>query len=154
MRRVLVVANQTIGGPELRKELSKRIEAGQCSFYVVVPNTAAAHYHVVPAAGGLVPLPSVAAAYGPATDEEATEEARDRLDRILAELRELGADAEGHLGSANPVEAVEDASCEHQFDEVIVATLPKRASRWLGSGIPSQIERRFGLPVTTVVARG
>jgi len=37
---------------------------------------------------------------------------------------------------------------------VIVATLPKRVSRWLGSDIPHQVERRFGLPVTTIVSRG
>src|SRR3954447_16724237 len=137
MRTVLVVANQTIGGAELRKELRKRIEAGQCSFYVVVPNTAAEHYHVVPAAGGFVPMPAMATGYGgPAPDEEATEEARGRLARLLAEMTALGAQAEGHLGSAHPVEAVSDALCEHQFDEVIVAALPKRFSRWLGSDVP------------------
>ncbi len=155
MRRVLVVANQTIGGAELRKELRDRIAAGQCSFYVLVPNTAAAHYHVVPAAGGLVPMPSLASDYGgPATDEEATEEARGRLERLLAELGELAAQAEGHLGAANPVEAVEEALAEHRFDEVVVATLPRRVSRWLGADVPDQIQRRFGLPVTTVVGRG
>ncbi|MFL5338465.1 MAG: hypothetical protein ACJ8H8_36220, partial [Geminicoccaceae bacterium] len=77
MHRILVVANQTIGGSELREELRNRISAGQCSFYVVVPNTAAEHYRVVPAAGGFVPMPAMATGYGgPATDEEATEEAR------------------------------------------------------------------------------
>jgi hypothetical protein len=153
MSNVLVVANQTIGGSELRKELRKRVEAGQCSFYVVVPNTAAAHYHVVPAAGGFVPMPTLDA-YGPATDEEATEEARERLRGVLAELAEMGAQAEGHLGAADPVEAVEDTLADRQFDEVIVATLPHRVSRWLGSDVPDQIGRRFALPVTTVVSRG
>ena len=154
MRRVLIVANQTIGGPELRKELQQRVAAGQ-SFYVVVPNTAARHYHVVPAAGGFVPMPTMATGYGaPATDEEATEDARGRLADVLAELAELGAQAEGRLGSANPVEAVEEALRERQFDEVVVATLPRRVSRWLGSDVPNQIERRSGLPVTTVVSRG
>ena len=42
---------------------------------------------------------------------------------------------------------------DHEVDEVIVATLPKRVSRWLGSDIPHQIERRFGLPVTTIISR-
>lgn len=153
MHRVLVVANQTIGGAELKEELGNRIKAGQCSFYVVVPNTAAAHYHVVPAAGGFVPMPGLADYGGPATDEEATEEAKERLQRILAELAELGAQAEGHLGDANPVEAVKGALREHQFDEVVVATLPRRFSRWLGSDVPEQIHRRFDLPVATVVAR-
>jgi hypothetical protein len=155
MHRVLVVANQTIGGRELREELHKRVKAGQCSFYVLVPNTAAAHYHVVPAAGGLVPMPAIAAGYGsPATDEEATEEAKARLGDLLAELAEMGAQADGHLGAANPVDAVGGTLADHQFDEVLVATLPKRFSRWLGSDVPNQIERRFGLPVTTVVGRG
>jgi hypothetical protein len=152
MHRVLVVANQTIGGSALRKELRRRVEAGQCSFYVLVPNTAAAHYHVVPAAGGLVPMPGLATGYGgPESDEEATEEARGRLTQVLAELSEMGAQADGHLGSANPVDAVAEALADHQFDEVIVATLPKRVSRWLGSDVPDKIERRYRLPVTTVV---
>ncbi len=121
---------------------------------MLVPNTAAANYHVVPAAGGLVPMPAMAAYDRPATDEEATEEAKGRLAQVLAELAAMGAQADGHLGKANPVEAVGDTLADHQFDEVIVATLPKRVSRWLGADVPDQIERRFGLPVTTVVARG
>jgi hypothetical protein len=59
MRRYLVVANQTLGGRELREELRKRAVAGESSFYVLVPNTRAAHYHVVPAAGGFVPMPKI-----------------------------------------------------------------------------------------------
>ena len=154
MRRCLVVANQTLGGRELREELRKRAGAGDYSFYVLVPNTRAAHYHVVPAAGGLVPMPSLATGYGgPETDEEATQEARERLSRMLAYLAELGVEAEGRLGSAHPLEGVEEVLAQHEFDEVIVATLPKRISRWLGSDVPHQIERRFGLPVTTIVSR-
>jgi hypothetical protein len=154
MRRYLVVANQTLGGRELREELRRRAVAGESSFYVLVPNTRAAHYHVVPAAGGFVPMPSMATGYGgPGTDEEATEEARARLSRMLADLTEWGVEAEGHLGSPQPLAAIEEALSDHHFDEVIVATLPKRVSRWLGSDVPHQVERRFGLPVTTVVGR-
>jgi GABA permease len=154
MRRYLVVANQTLGGRELREEIRKRAVPGESSFYVLVPNTRAAHYHVVPAAGGFVPMPSLATSSGgPETDEEATEEARGRLSRILAELAGSGVEAEGHLGSPQPLTAIEEALSDHDFDEVIVATLPKRVSRWLGSDVPHQVERRFGLPVTTVVSR-
>jgi GABA permease len=154
MRRCLVVANQTLGGRELREEIRKRVAAGDASFYVLVPNTRAAHYHVVPAAGGLVPMPSMATGYGgPETDEEATQEAQERLSRMLAYLAELGVEAEGRLGSAHPLEGVEEVLAQHEFDEVVVATLPKRISRWLGSDVPHQIERRFGLPVTTIVSR-
>jgi hypothetical protein len=154
MRKYLVIANQTLGGPELRKELHQRAAAGESSFYVLVPNTRAAHYAVVPAAGGLVPMPTIATSYGPETDEEATEEARARLAELIAALTARGSKAEGHLGSANPVDAVGDAVAEQTFDEVIVATLPRRVSRWLGADVPHRIERQFGLPVTTVISRG
>jgi len=155
MPRCLIVANQTLGGRELREEIRRRAAAGDSSFFVLVPNTRAAQYHVVPAAGGVVPMPAMSTAYGgPETDEEATEEARDRLSRTLAGLAEMGVQAEGRLGSAHPLEAIADVLKEHEFDEVIVATLPKRVSRWLGSDIPHQVERRFGLPVTTIVSRG
>jgi hypothetical protein len=154
MRRYLVVANQTLGGKELREEIRKRVAAGDSSFYVLVPNTRAAHYHVVPAAGGFVPMPTMATGYdGPGTDEEATEEAQERLSRMLANLTQLGVKAEGRLGSADPLDAIDQALKDHEVDEVIVATLPKRVSRWLGSDVPHQVERRYGLPVTTIVSR-
>jgi len=45
--------------------------------------------------------------------------------------------------------AVEAALDAEQFDEVIVSTPPKRASRWLHLDLPSKVARA-GLPVTTV----
>ncbi len=154
MRRYLVVANQTLQGAELRKELRKRIEAGPSSFYVLVPNTSSANYRVVPAAGGIIPMPSMVTDYGgPATDEEATAHARGRLSQVLADLASLGAPVEGDLGSSHPLQAMEKVFMDHQFDEIIIATLPKRVSRWLRADLPHQAERRFKLPVTTIVTR-
>ncbi len=142
MRRYLVVANQTLQGAELREELRKRIEAGSSSFYVLVPNTSAAHYHVVPAAYR-----------GPATDKEASAQARQRLGQMLTDLTELGVPVEGNLGSSHPLEAMEKAFIDHPFDEIIVATQPRHVSRWLGADLPHQAERRFRLPVTTIITK-
>lgn len=156
VRRCLVVANRTLLGAELRAELRKRIEAGARSFYVLVPNTSAADYHAVTDAGGVLPpgLAWWATDYrGPATDEEASAEARQRLRQTLADLAALGAAVEGELGSSQPLEAIEKVLLDHQFDEIIVATLPRRVSRWLGADLPRQAERRFGLPVTTITTR-
>jgi hypothetical protein len=154
MGRCLVVANQTLLGAELREELRKRIEAGSSSFYVLVPNTSAADYQVVPDASGVLP-PSLAwwaTNYrGPATDEEATAQARQRLSQMLADVAALGAAVAGDLGSSEPLEAMEKVLTGHQFDEIIVTTLPRRVSRWLRADLPRQAERRFGLPVTTVI---
>jgi hypothetical protein len=130
MSRYLVVANQTLQAPELRDELRKRIGTGSSSFYVLVPNTGAGLYR-----------------WG------ATAQARHRLNQLLADLTALGVPVEGDLGSSRPLEAMEEVFTDHQFDEIIVATLPQRVSRWLGTDLPHQAERRFKLPVTTIVTR-
>jgi hypothetical protein len=156
MRRYLVVANQTLLGAELREELRNRIEAGSSSVYVLVPNTTAADYYAEPA-GGVLPHPSmwwwVTDYAGPATDEEATAQARQRLSQILAAIAALGVPIEGDLGSSRPLEAMEKTFTDHQFDEIIVATLPRRISRWLGADLPRQAGRRFRLPVTTITTK-
>jgi hypothetical protein len=154
MRRYLVVANQTLQGAELRHELRERISAGPCSFFVLVPDTRAADYDPV-AAGGVLPQPGMwwwTTYYArPATDEEATAQARQRLGLMLTGLAAMGITAEGDLGSPRPLEAMEKVLADHQFDEIIVATLPRRVSRWLGADLPHQAKRRFRLPVTTII---
>ena len=154
MRRCLVVANQTLQAAELRDELRERISAGPCSFFVIVPDTKAAQYDPV-AAGAVLPQPGMwwwATWYArPATDEDATAQARERLSVMLDGLAALGAPVEGDLGSSDPLEAIEKACADRQFDEIIVTTLPQRVSRWLRSDLPHQAERRFGLPVTTII---
>jgi GABA permease len=154
MRRYLVVANQTLQGAELRDELRKRISTGPCSFFVIVPDTKAAQYDPV-AAGGVLPQPGMwwwATYYArPATDEEATAQARERLSLMLAGLAAMGVPVEGDLGSPDPLEAVEKVCANRQFDEIILATLPQHVSRWLRADLPHQAERRFSLPVTTII---
>jgi hypothetical protein len=63
----------------------------------------------------------------------------------------MGILAEGDLGSPSPLEAMDKVLAEHQFDEIIVATLPRRVSRWLRADLPHQAERRFRLPVTAII---
>ncbi len=156
MRRYLVVANQTLQAAELRDELRKRASAGPCSFFVIVPDTKAAQYDPV-AAGGVLPQPGMwwwATYYArPATDEEATAQARQRLSLMLDGLAELGVPVEGDLGCADPLAAIGEACAGRQFDEIIVTTLPRHVSRWLRAGLPRQAQRRFGLPVTTITTR-
>ena len=134
MRRCLVVANQTLQA---------------------VPDTKAAQHDPV-AAGGVFPQPGMwwwATYYArPATDEEATAQARERLSVMLDGLGALGVPVEGDLGSSDPIEAIEKARASRQFDEIIVTTLPQHVSRWLRSDLPHQAERRFGLPVTTITS--
>ena len=154
MRRYLVVANQTLQAAELRDELRKRVGAGPCSFFVIVPDTKAAQYDPV-GAGGMLPQPGMwwwATYYArPATDDEATAQARERLSLMLDGLAGLGVPVEGDLGSSDPLQAIEKMCAGRQFDEIIVTTLPQHVSRWLRADLSHQAERRFGLPVTTII---
>jgi len=151
MRKYLVVANQTLQGAGLRDEISKRIEAGPSSFYVLVPNTRAAHYLTVPVAGGMLPMPSVVDYDAPTSDVEASAQARQRLEQMVADIAASGVQIDGGLGDPNPIEAISALLEEQKFDEIIVATLPRRVSRWLRADVPSKAERRFMLPVTTII---
>ncbi len=154
MRKYLVVANQTLQAAELRDELRKRISAGPCSFFVIVPATKATQYDPV-AAGGVLPQPGMwwwATYYArPATDEEATAQARERLSLMLDGLAALGVPVEGDLGSSDPLAAIDEVRPGRQFDEIIMATLPQHVSRWLKADLPHQAQRRFGLPITTII---
>src|SRR5262245_37501145 len=87
----------------------------------------------------------------PATGQEATAQARERLSVMLAGLAALGVPVEGDLGSPDPLEAIDKACATRQFDEIIVTTLPRHVSRWLRADVPHQAERRFGLPITTIM---
>jgi hypothetical protein len=156
MRRYLVVANRTLQAADLREALRQRISSGPCSLFVIVPNTKASQYDAV-AAGGVLPEPGMwwwTTNYArPATDEEATEQARQRLSSMLDGLAAMGVPVEGDLGDSDPLEAIERACTSHQFDEIIVATLPRHVSRWLRADLPHQAQRRVGVPVTTIITR-
>jgi hypothetical protein len=50
----------------------------------------------------------------------------------------------------DPMEAIEEALHEGDFDEIILSTLPPHLSRWLHMDLPSRIAH-LGLPLTLVV---
>ncbi|HEX2030183.1 MAG TPA: hypothetical protein VHL78_02115 [Actinomycetota bacterium] len=132
MRRYLVVANQTLGGDHLLDEVRKRMAAAPASFHIVVPATSPADHAVW-------------------TEGEAQALAQKRLDLALARFRDLGADVDGEVGDANPIEAVRDCQRVQEFAEIILSTLPAGVSRWLKQDLPHRMERSCGVPVTHIV---
>ena len=143
MRRILVVANQTVGGAQFTKIIEQRVAEADCAFYVVVPATAVSDQIVSP--GG--PASSTKA---PSPREHARAVAEQRLDAALAAIRGAGGEADGEVGEPDPLEAVRDVIGQHKVDEVIVSTLPLGLSKWLRRNLPRQVERLTGLPVTHV----
>jgi hypothetical protein len=133
MRRILVVANQTLGGEHLVEKVREALAAGQCRFHLVVPATPSSEHLTW-------------------TEGEAQAIAERRLDRALDRFRALGAVADGEVGDPSPMQAIGDVLRRETFDEIILSTLPSGASRWLKLDLPHRIERSFELPVTHVVA--
>lgn len=135
MRRYLIVANLTLGGDHLWDEVRTRMDAGPCHFHVLVP---AAH----PPLGGTW------------TEDEAHREAEQRLERMLARLHEIGAEADGEVGDIRAIDSTLDAlrEADYDYDEVIISTLPVGVSRWLKLDLVSRLQRAVDpVPVTHVV---
>lgn len=132
MRHYLVVANQTLGQPQLVEALVTRHHAGPCEFHLLVPATHA-HDH---------------ARWTPA---EAAAIARRRLLAALDHLRHLGLSVHGEIGDPSPTAAIGAVLRQRTFDELILSTLAPGPSRWLAARLPERVRELYGLPVTHVV---
>ena len=148
-RRYLVIANQTLAEAELTEAIRRRMESGPSSFFVLVPNTD--HGELAARISRSAPLgESVADA---TADHLATEHAQHRLGQLLHDLENLGAEADGDIGEADPIAAVDNLLATREFDEIILSTLPEHISKWLGRDLPHRLHRHSGLPVTTITTR-
>jgi hypothetical protein len=135
MERLLVVANQTLGGAPLLATIRDLVRSGPCTFRLVVPAT--------PPPGGRT-----------WTEGYARAATRTRLELALARFRALGVDVDGDVGDANPMLAIGDALREHgPFDRIVLSTLPPGASRWLKLDLPHRVASAFGLPVRHVIGQ-
>lgn len=143
MRKVLIVANQTIGGNDLSNAVATRIADGACAFHLLVP---------VPPTS-----PSAMAAVGSATmaifdlpDERLI--AAQRLEAGLQWLANLGVTATGEVGTTDAVASVTAVVARGGFDEVLISTLPSRLSRWLKQDLPTKLAKVVKVPVNVVTA--
>ena len=133
-RRVLVVANQTVGGRALLREIENRTRGGDSAILVVIPA-----------------LASSRAALWSSDLDEAIELARQRMELSLQAIQEAGLRARGQVGDSEPNVAIEDALREFPADEIIISTHPPDRSRWLENGVVERAQREIELPVTHVV---
>ena len=131
MKSYLIVANQTLTSQSLADEITARLADGPLRAHVVVP--------LSPVGGRLT-----------WDEDESRTVAQDRLDDVVKRLRDMGAEADGEVGDRDPVMAVRDALRGREVDEIIVSTLPKGLSRWLGEDVPSRLRDSVAVPVTVV----
>jgi len=133
--RVLVVANETVGGRALLAEIQNRCRERPSEILVVVPALTSSHLeHWVSDVDG------------------ALDEARRRLSDSLRTMAKSGLNARGHVGDHHePNAAIEDALSSFPADEVIISTHPPDRSRWLERGVVDRAREEIPLPVTHVV---
>lgn len=132
-RRILVIANETVGGETLRDEIHRRAEAVEERVRVVCPALMSPVRYF-------------------ASDEDAPRAAaQERLDRSLQALRAAGVTAEGEVGDADPLQAIEDSLRTFGADEIIISTHPEGRSQWLERGVVRKARERFDVPITHVV---
>ena len=133
-RRLLVVANQTVGGRSLLREIQNRSRGRDTEILVVTPA-----------------LVGSRAAHWSSDVDEAIELARQRLELSLQALEEAGLKASGRVGDSEPNVAIEDALGDFAADEIIISTHPPDRSRWLERGVVERAREEIELPVTHVI---
>ena len=109
---LLVVANRTVDSPELLAALTQRAQEGPIHVTLLAP-----------------------------TLWSEREEARERVQAAVDGLEAAGVSADGTLGDADPIVAVQEAWNPGRYDEVLVSTLTEGASRWLQIDLPHRVAR-------------
>jgi hypothetical protein len=135
--RILVVANETVGGRALIDAVKERAEDAHSRgepFHVTVvcPQNQ-------PKSGYVIYEDSVRTA------------AENRLATTLAQLREVGIDADGEIMDPDPYSATMDAIGAYGADEIIVSTHPDTRSGWLRRDLIDRLKDDTGLPIHHVV---
>lgn len=118
--RTLIVANLTAATPILLQEIERRAAARPTTFTLVVPS---------------------------ADSRKTADWTLETATKLLS--RAAGSQVEGHLAGGDPFEAVKSELDGGSYDEVMISTLPRRASEWLRKDLPTRVEA-LGVPVTVV----
>ncbi len=132
--RLLVVANETVGGGALLDEIRDRCRNRDCEILVVTPALVASR-----------------ASHWASDTDEATELARQRMELSLIAIGELGLKAKGEIGDSDPNVAIEDALRVFPADEIVISTHPPERSRWLEHRVVERAREQIDLPITHVV---
>jgi hypothetical protein len=133
-RRILVVANETVGGAALRREIVHRAGGQEETDVLVVSpalNTRIRHWT--------------------SDEDRARGEAEKRLEASLAALAGEGITARGQVGDDDPMQAIDDALRTFGADEIIISTHPPGRSNWLERQLVERARERYDCRIGHVV---
>src|SRR5215211_971088 len=131
MKRILVVANETVAGKPLIDAVRRRAD-GDVQVHVICPQNQPKHGYVI-------------------YEHHVRQAAENRLKMTLALLREAGIEADGQVMDPDPYSAVMDAVGEEDYDEIVISTHPETRSGWLRQGLVDRVQRAARRPVEHVV---
>ena len=133
-RRVLVIANETCAAPGVVDEVRYRAGEG-AEVLVVAPALARSRLE-----------------HWLTSDLEARRAAAsERLEASLRAFSDAGLNARGHLGDADPLQALDDALRVYEPDDVVISTHPHQRSNWLERQVVRRARERYPVPITHVV---
>jgi hypothetical protein len=132
--RALVVANERVSGPELRRALTERLGAGVGHVYVVAPALAGSGFKHT--------MGDIDDAIGPA---------RERLRATVEELRAAGFEASGEVGDSEPLQAISDEIEKFHPDQVLVVAHPDAEGAFAERGLLEQAERDLDVPIVELL---
>jgi hypothetical protein len=135
--RILVVANETVGGRALIDAVRKHAEAAKqegrpFEVMVVAPQNQPKHGYVV-------------------YDESVRSAAESRLRMTVEQLRAVGVEATAEVMDPDPYNATMDALGGFKADEILISTHPGQRSGWLRRDLVERVQESSGLPVEHVV---
>ncbi len=132
MKRILVVANETVAGKPLIDAVRKQAQGEEVQVHVISPQNQPKHGYVI-------------------YDEHVRDAAQNRLEMTIALLREAGIEADGEVMDPDPYSAVMDALGEQDYDQIVISTHPETRSGWLRQGLVDRVARAARRPVEHVV---
>jgi hypothetical protein len=136
-RRILVVADERFSGGAFADELRSHLVSAseQVEVFVIAPSLA-----------GSAIEHEMADVDGPRA------EAAERLEWILGELREVGIEAAGEVGDADPTVAVGDGLREFPADEIVVIGHADDEGRtYAEKNLWNRLKRDFSQPMTAIM---
>jgi GABA permease len=129
--RLLVVANQTLGGREMREQILARVPRPELRI--------------------VAPILCSRVKYTMSDIDVEMGLAHQRLDESLAWARAEGFKADGEVCPDGPLVAIEDQLRKFAADEILISTHPPERSNWLEAGVVERARDELDLPVTHVI---